>query len=100
MGHGSVRVFLPFGKRDERQPYLPGPRSDLRTVEPLLNERQLPHTASIPRASFLARLAAAASLPGAVLAHREPATAADPNGRRRSFERWVLDYQLTPNDLC
>jgi hypothetical protein len=54
----------------------------------------------MPRATFLARLAAAASLPGAVLAWREAATAADANGRRRSFGRWVLDYQLAPNDLC
>jgi hypothetical protein len=54
----------------------------------------------MPRASFLARLAAAACLPGAVLARREAAAAADTNGRRRLFERWLLDYQLTPNDLC
>lgn len=57
-------------------------------------------SASVPRSSFLARLAGAAILPSAMLALPQACSGAGPEGRRHSFERWVLNYQVTSNDLC
>jgi hypothetical protein len=53
----------------------------------------------IPRARFLSQLAGTAVAAPALMGIATSAIPV-PNDRRHRFEQWILDYQITPNDLC
>jgi hypothetical protein len=54
----------------------------------------------IPRAQFLSQLAGTAAGMPALMSLCSSTASAAPAERRQRFEQWVLDYQITSNDLC
>ena len=54
----------------------------------------------VPRTRFLSQLAGTAAALPALMHLCSSASSAAPSDRRQRFEQWILDHQITANDLC